>query len=243
MSFHWTNNSIRWYAQAAEACSFHQEIAKRLTTHLTKEDIVCDLGCGLGYLDFSIAPYVKTIKAIDTDPLAFSFLTNRLINSPTNIIPIFSDYKDYLSTSPVDIVLMSFFGNIRDIKHFYEFYNFCKKKFIYIVNGEKASQLSPTNTSPLREKVYAKEFAYFLEEHSIPYHFESVTLEFGQPFSTYEDAIDFLTHYYPHCTRKEQEKFLNITLQQTTNGFYLPNQKEIGIFIIEKEKHTYENIS
>ena len=67
---------------------------------------VCDAGCGLGLLSIALSPYVKNITAIDI---------NKLFQSEKNIIVQQKDLLIDYKTGDFDIIIFSFFSNIKEI--------------------------------------------------------------------------------------------------------------------------------
>ena len=61
----WDADRIRFYKDASERTGFYSCVTKLLYPALSREKTICDAGCGLGYLSLHLAPYVKSVSAID----------------------------------------------------------------------------------------------------------------------------------------------------------------------------------
>lgn len=234
--FQWSSESIRWYREAAEYGDFHRNIAKLLRTCVEGADSLCDLGCGLGYLDAELSPWVARIEALDICREAVISLGNMTkARKIRNIFPVCGDWEARLDGERPQIALLSFFGNLNDERQFRRVYAFPRSTLIYITNTDRKSNLSPSGISR-REKACGEQFSALLERLDIPYISRRAELEFGQPFASRGDAEAFVEYYYPGCTAAERKEFLCSRLERRDGGYYLPNQKSLEIFIFYKEE-------
>lgn len=234
--FQWSSESIRWYREAAEYGDFHRNIAKLLRTCVEGADSLCDLGCGLGYLDAELSPWVARIEALDICREAVISLGNMTkARKIRNIFPVCGDWEARLDGERPQIALLSFFGNLNDERQFRRVYAFPRSTLIYITHTDRKSNLSPSGISR-REKACGEQFSALLERLDIPYISRRAELEFGQPFASRGDAEAFVEYYYPGCTAAERKEFLCSRLEQRDGGYYLPNQKSLEIFIFYKEE-------
>ena len=72
--FRWTDDMIRFMADAAGHTDFHRRLASELLPYLHPDDAVCDAGCGTGHLALALAPYVKRVTAVDVSAQALALL-------------------------------------------------------------------------------------------------------------------------------------------------------------------------
>lgn len=96
------------------------------------------------------------------------------------------------------------------------------------------ASLQPGGHSKKREIV--EDIAAVLDKAGCTYRLLQDTFEFGQPLRSQEDATDFLRCNAPAISDDELGAFLAKTLVATGRAdfpFYLPNKKELGIFIID----------
>ena len=74
----------------------------------------------------------------------------------------------------------------------------------------------------------------------LKFHVETMKLPFGQPLKSMEEAIDFVRHYDKTSTRQEIYDYLNekliIKQEDETYPFYLPNEKKLAMFVIERNE-------
>ena len=76
--FRWTDDMIRYMADAGRRTNFHRRLTAELLPYLSPRDHVCDAGCGLGFLSLSLAPHVRHVTAADCDAQALSVLKEEL---------------------------------------------------------------------------------------------------------------------------------------------------------------------
>ena len=46
----WDDEKIKWYERASVSTDFHQKLASELEKHISKDERITELGCGLGYV-------------------------------------------------------------------------------------------------------------------------------------------------------------------------------------------------
>ena len=231
MRLKWEGQTIQWFLDAGAYTGFHRKLAQRIIPYLKPEDSLCDAGCGIGRLDLELAPYVSGITAVDINENAIDVLRrDAAALGLHNLRAEIRDAEDL--TEPFDVVLLSFFGQ----SNMFEFMKLCRRRLIRIVDACNVSKLYPE-----RYKEYMKDtvpvVAGQLEAKGISYKLESAALEFGQPLRSLQDAEAYVVNNAPEAGSSEVSEFLSENLAQTGRDdfpFYLPNKKELGIFIIDK---------
>ena len=231
--FMWNERNIQWFSDASAYTGFHRELAQKIAPYLRRSDTLLDAGCGLGRLDLELAMYVSEITAVDISEDALDALRRGAAHS--GIQNISTRCCDASSLSECfDVVLLSFFGQFNTP----DFLRLCRRKLIRIVSAENKSSLYPErhrrgekDTVPIVQRE--------LKAQGIRFQTERYSIEFGQPFRSRADAELFVLQNAPGASREEISDFLDQNLVPAERGgfpFYLPNQKELGIFIIDKER-------
>ena len=77
--------------------------------------------------------------------------------------------------------------------------------------------------------------ARFLDERSVSYHLIPLTLEFGQPCATLEEAEKYVRYYYRFNSEEDLKAFVRLKFHPADCGYYFPKTKNIGIVIIDME--------
>lgn len=237
MRFAWNEQSIQWFLEASTYTGFHNILAQKVAHYLEPGDSLCDIGCGLGRIDLELAPYVRRLTALDINSDVAGILkADAQKQSLHHVSVICKNVTAFVGE--FDVVLMSFFGKSeKDMSHYL---HMCRKKMIRIVNVENKSSLYPS-----RHRRTVKDTASMvsreLAEQGLPFHLDTESIEFGQPFHTKAAAESFVRFHAPEIPGQELENFLQGHLKQTGRNdfpFYLPNQKTLGIFVIDKEAVT-----
>ena len=216
---------------ASAYSGFHKALAQIIVPHLKPYDTLCDIGCGLGRLDLELAPYVSEILAVDISEYAIGVLSRDVERAGVKNVRARQGATEDLE-GVFDIILMSLYGS-PDMPMLLEH---CRRKIIRIVSAGKKSGLYPERHR--REvKFNVPNVQDDLTALKIGYTLEFCSLEFGQPLRTWQDAESFILNNAPDASKDEINDFLNEKIERTGRPdfpFYLPYQKELGIFIIDK---------
>ena len=232
MLFQWDESRIRWFLAASDYTGFHKKLSEKIIPHIEPGSTLCDAGCGLGRLDLELAAYVKRLTAVDINENVIDAL--RRDAEKLGLQNLHARAGDASSmTETFDIVLMSFFGK-SGVENYLKL---CRRKLVRIVNADNKSSLYPESHRSIEKDtvpIVQKE----LEDLRIAYKLELYSMEFGQPFRSRRDAEQFVQNNAPKATEAEISSFLNDRITLTGRSdfpLYLPNRKELGIFIIDKE--------
>ena len=209
---------------------FHKALAQKIIPHLKPGDELCDVGCGLGRLDFELAPFVSHIDAIDMSEHAIESLNSEVKRTGAKNISARHGDATALQRS-YDIILMSLYGAIGTeyyLKH-------CLRKVIRITGAGNSSGLYPA-----RHRRTTKNAVPIVQDElsklNVSFELELCSFEFGQPLKTWGDAVKFVLSNAPEADTDEINEFLNERINHTRRDdfpYYLPYTKELGIFVID----------
>lgn len=229
MYFNWNEDTIRWYINAEKYTEFYKKLAAAISPSLKNYKYLCDLGCGAALFDFAIAPYIESIDCVDINETALSSVEDRARKRGLrNIHTLLAD-SDTLEGS-WDAIFMSFFGS-RDLDRYLPL---CKK-LIAVVTTESDTALFPRREQHISRNTVENTVEY-LDSKRIPYKLTNTQYEFGQPFTSREDAALFIRTYAPYASDEEASTFLDQQLVKTAAQefpFYIPRMKSVGIFELE----------
>ena len=233
MKIFWNQNTIRWFRDASEYTGYNKKLAQILLDYIPHRNSLCDVGCGAGLIDIELSPHFNQITCVDIAPGAVESIRELAIQKQLpNIHAVCMDGKDYKESA--DTVIALFHGGA-DV--FNTYYPLAKKQLIIVTHIGKRGSFGPEK---YRTKHYSDVISTrnFLKEHNITYTYSEHSLEHGQPFSSLEDAILFMDVYGSRdMTPEEKREHLHSTLVHTNSTdfpFYLPNKKEMGIFVINR---------
>lgn len=226
MLFTWNDDTIRWYLNANAYTGFYKNIAEEIAPMLNGYNTLCDLGCGLGLFDFEIYPYIEKIDCIDLNETALASITERA--EKLGIHNIHTRLADCDTISGKwDVVYMSFYGS----QSVDRFLPLCKK-LIAVVGVTAEPVMFPRQNGSSGRNTVDQTISY-LNDKNLPYKLSYKQFEFGQPFTSKQDAEKFLKIYSPDITDQETTDFLSSRLLESGNldfPYYMPRVKPVGIF-------------
>lgn len=237
MMFFWDEKSIRWMDEAANYTGYYQKLAERISPYLRKDDTVCELGCGTGYLACVLAPKIAHITAVDISDLAIAKFREKLTAAHIdNITPVAADWRTwqpqgYSKNGKFDVVLLSYFNAL--IRDWPQVLKLAQRGIIAVLPNEESPcrQHNPLfNDEEGRETV--SNVIPFLKAKSIPYQLLAFDSEFGQPVRDWTDAFEYLSHYYVGDEAGIKD-YLHKHLVEREGRYYLPKLKKSGIIIID----------
>lgn len=234
MKFEWNEEKINFFLDAGAYGDFHEQLAKTLLPFIGAEDSFCDLGCGLGFVDMALAPHLAGITAVDAQPAVIESLRVRAKDAGfENLNALCADVGSFSGT--FDVVFMSFFGCT--VEELQKYAKMARKRLIRVVNVENRGNLYPEKYRRSKKNL-AGDVQAELEEANLPYRVLCRSWEFGQPLRGERQALAYLRDLAPDAAEEELLAFLGERAQKTGRAdfpLYLPNEKEIAIFIIETE--------
>ena len=232
LQFRWSRESINWLLDASAYTGFHSKLAEQIAPYLEPDATLCDIGCGLGRLGLELAPYVSRLTAIDIDSRVIARLKqDAALQNLKNLHAICADAATL--NERFDIVLMSFFG--KHGKSIEVYYPFCRRKLICIVNAANKSSLYPGHyRQTIKDTIPSVQKD--LTDQGRGFKLIVDSFEFGQPLRSRRDGEKFIFHQAPEASPEEISDFLRENAIPTGRDdfpLYLPNMKEIGIFVID----------
>lgn len=233
----WTEKSVRWYEEASKVTHYHDQLASYIVPFLNKKDTACEIACGTGCLARKLAPFVQKYTANDIDTVATAWFENQLKAKPQENIEIVNkNWKKYLQEKQFTSIIASFFPSI-----LYDFDLIKKteaKQIIlivpnksYIQSKKVANHKNPAETNKIKLKS-SEDIVEFLKEHDLSCDIKSLSLEFGQPFYSIEEAKIYIQHYYK-LDDPDTSEFIDKKLIQKDYGYYFPKAKDISIVKID----------
>lgn len=196
-----------------------------------------DLGCGLGLIDFPLSRNISEITCVDTNEYALTCLkqlaSRRSIqNIQTRCANAYELYGQW------DTVLTVFFGRIDEAIH--HFIKLCRENVIAVVHAEAQGQLGPAAYHPPKCNTVSRT-KEILDTFGISYTCLEDALEYGQPFTSLEEAEAFVKAYSKNPPDMAIDQYLRDMLVRNDGQqfpYYLPNLKPFGIFIIRRDDHA-----
>ena len=231
--FIWTDKSIELWQRAERFTDHYKELCNELIPYVDLDEEIYDIGCGLGYIDLELSPYVKSIRSFDVEKRVLDELKKSADKKGiTNISTSRNDWTRE-EDNCCDTVLACSFGNL--VECLDDFLRMAKKQ-VLIVKRHKPKLTKKYIPGKVAFSAQASE--EYLKERGINYNKISFQSEFGQPLKSYEEALDFV-RFHGMNRGEPEEKFLEENLisgEKYGYKYYLPNKKDMVIFIISKEQ-------
>ena len=216
----WDDERITWYERAAEASSFHKNIAEEIKAMIRKEDRIEEEGCGLGHIAQILAADGYDIKACDADRKAIERARKR------SSLDIFSvrDFRDPLPYA--DVLLMIYFGRIAENDSLDRLLE-AAPAVIYILSHHRGQD---TDRRIRRSNVETTE--EYLRNKGVHYSRTDVIHDFPQPLVDAGDARRFIARMYGE---ENVEEYMPMLKAGRGYGYELENRKISSIFDIRRQ--------
>ncbi len=233
MQIKWSDQSCRWFERASEYTGYNRRLADTLKKYIPAGENLCDIGCGAALVDFELAGHCREISCVDISPEAIAYVRERIVaRGADNMSAVCSDVRDL--DGRWDNVIALFFGGSG---YFETCLSKAKKQLVIAVHASRKCKFGPEGHQVIKCSDIAGTKAY-LDSRGLRYSFEEVSLEYGQPLESMDEAGAFARAYSRPMDDEVLERYLTEKLEKTGDGrwpYYLPNLKEFGIFVIRKD--------
>lgn len=231
--FRWTDEMIRFQADAGRLTDFHRQLAAELLPYLSPEDHVCDAGCGLGFLSLALAPHVRAVTAAEQDDRALAVLREELAaRGIGNVSTRCGDVFTALPAAFCDAMVFCFFGSMDEILSAAKG---CCRGTVIAVKRDHAAHRFTVTKQPLGGTHGVDAACRRLEELGVPYSLKRTAFRFDQPFRTIADARRFFEIYRrTDDASLITDDFLRSRMEETGDTEFpwrLPSVRPLGIFV------------
>ncbi|MCK8827288.1 class I SAM-dependent methyltransferase [Natroniella acetigena] len=236
--FKWNKKKLEWFKAASAETDFYCGVIEKCQQVINQEDTFIELGCGLGELSLSLISQFKSGTALDINREVIDYLRNKCSGLEVdNLELIVGDWLTFNFFTGYDVVLLSYLNGISsNLERLFSL----SKKYIIVVLPQKAENnpfhLNEFYKIEKKGRETVEKAVDDLVSQNIDFELIEQTAEFGQPLKSFRDYKDFLRVYFGI----EEEAIINKLavkyLQETEEGYYLPNRKKSGIIIIETNK-------
>ena len=231
----WTDRMISFMSDASGYGNYFDKLSECIRTYLDKDWTVCDAGCGIGQLTVSLSPFVKRITGIDkSEPAIGKLKENLAAGGLNNADAVCADFDNLDSSFVFDAMIFNYYGRMDEILEIARRY--CRKRIIVVKKNYTNHRFS-IGKNPINESS-TSEVSAFLDSRGNRYVTQLFSAEFGQPFRSLEDAVEFFSIYSRDGDRslisaENVEKRL-VQTGKADFPYYLPHRRESMIFVIER---------
>lgn len=225
----WHTDMIRFLEDASEYGDYYQTLAQKILPFLPPDAHICDAGSGLGYLALALAPHVRKVTAVEKHSNAAAVLEGKCRDlAITNVVSRKGNIDNILPEETYDAMAFCFFGQAQQILKLAKAQ--CSGQvFVFTRNYTEHRFSAGNHTSNWEGYPQLREL---LDRLNIPAHQEFISVEFGQPFRSLEDARRFFDLYSKDSDKSVlTEEFLRQKTRQTGREdfpLYMPHKREIA---------------
>lgn len=218
--FDWTEQTVSWYAAAVAYTGFDCRLADILTRYLPKNETICDLGCGIGYLALELATRGYRVTAIDQSAEAISWLRSERERRTLPTLEVLQTDWRTLADQPLwDNVVMVSAGRRAEKEMFYQ--RLCRKRLLVVDRLRLSSHVrADGGASARRQRLTETEEGRVL----------TFSLEFGQPLASLEDAKAYISTFGGAGVAESTLSTL-VKTGNTDFPLYLPYRKDLELIV------------
>lgn len=223
----WTAASVRFMQDAAAYGSFFARLADKLLPWLPTDGHVCDAGCGIGGLALELSRRCRLVTAVDAAQPPITALRSRPL--PNNLRVFCADI--FTMSARYDAMVFCYFGRTREILRIAA--RQCGGRVIVVKRNCTEHRFS---VAPVERAAHSYDETHtLLTELKIPYRSEALRLEFGQPFRSAAEAVEFFDLYDRSGGQITQEQLLPRLIRTQSEEFplYLPMQRDMEVFVFD----------
>ncbi len=231
----WTERSAEWYERASDFTGYYDRLVEKLLPLLGKESRCCEIACGTGVMARKIAPHVSSYTANDMDPVAVSYLRQKLSGPGLPDIEVIEgEWQKVLQGRKFDILIASYYGVPEDFWPFLrsitteKFIAVCPRSEKWKRSGNRSGDPEKDMDRQPRKLETPDRIRDFYQSHGIPFESFPLDLEFGQPFKDREEAESYVWHYY-RLDGSEAEQFIDEKTCLQNGVLYFPKRKQIEV--------------
>lgn len=241
--FNWSKQNIKWYLDAENTTTFYNTGAEIMRPYMKNSGTILDIGCGIGSFSMEFAKRGFNVTAIDKSSLAVNTLIKRArMASLRNLKALNISFENFHIDQKYDIILISYMMGLVNSENIDRILEYTNKHLILVLPADDIKKdfsiyefysEAGIDVNILKQSNYLNVLEV-LNKKNILYETNVFKSDFGQPFETIEDAVNF-TNYYFNITWERWDKlrsWLSRKLIIRNKLYYLPNIKESVMIVI-----------
>lgn len=231
----WTPEIIGFMEDASQGSDYFEKLAEIALRDLPRGSLVCDAGCGLGQLSFSMAAAGMKVHALDRNPNALSHVSRKTKEADIapQVTPILADFgQEDFSRTVYDRMVFSLSSSAVNAFHSAWLH---QAKSLVVINKIHTSKPTVVDDRPI---VYNLEHTVGqLCALGLTTTASDIVLHLDQPFRSLADAQRyfelFRTRTFPHGATIEQLKTTLHATEESDYPYLLPVSRHLAIFRID----------
>ena len=227
--YRWTPEMIRFMEDAAHKTEYYRRLAAHLAARLPNGASVCDVGCGLGHLAELLCRSFASVTAIDcSEPAVRAFRARLGDKPPDNLRIVCRDALQLPASARFDVMVFCYFGSLPEILKIAA--GHCTGAAV-VIRRDYAQHRFDLDRHP-RNRASAADTMEKLQAMGIACESERLSLEFGQPLRSEEDAVRFFRLYLRDPERNVDFPEIAPKLGRTGDPdfpYYYPQPKQVAV--------------
>lgn len=226
----WNSEMIRFMNHAAKDTEYYKELASYITPYVTKESILCDVGCGLGDLSIELAKYCKKVYAIDISEAVIEELKCKLEKEKiTNVEALCVDVFTWKPEDAIDGSVYCMFGTLDEIDRIGAHLG-AKQQFI-VRRLAKEHRFMIKEKVPRKHRHSAQGMLEELEKKGRKCDYKEMSISLDQPFRDLDEAVRFFEIYNKTDEKVTLDDVKERLITQDNNEFpyVFPAEKKMGL--------------
>lgn len=239
--YQWDSEMIKFMNQAAEETEYYKELVAHILPYISKDSILCDVGCGLGYLATELAKYCKKVYAVDISEEVIEILKERIEKEQiTNVEALCRDVFTWNPKEQIDATVYCMFGSVEEIEQIGKHLNVSQQFIVRRLVKEHKFKIKEKNSWKHRHS--AMGMLEDLEQHGWMCKYEEMTASLDQPFKSLEEAVRFFEVYNKTEEKVTLEEVKERLIKQENKKYpyVFPAKKRMGLIQFNMEKDFQE---
>lgn len=243
----WTPDIVRFMEDAASVTDYFEILAQICTRGLPRESLMLDAGCGMGQLAIELAKHGHRVDAIDKSPQAIAYAQAKARETLTSgcVRVRQGDFRECGARArsthgaPYDRIVFCLSARVEDA---FATARENGTKSLVVINkmgGCVAASDDASNRLPRPAVCDVNRTLDALDECGIVCDAHEISLEFGQPFRTLDDAARyfslFRTRSFPHGVTKRELMATLEPFDERGFAYYLPVERHLVMFAVDME--------
>jgi len=229
MHFEWNEKTCAWMENASEYTGYNRLLSELLLKYIGEDETVCDMGCGLGLVDFELIRSVKSICCVDLSQWAVNYINARVKKEQLPIEAHCADGGKFMGRW--DTVLALFHAT--PAMAALDYLPRANKRVILLTHD--VPKTLKMNKFMIRKCSNVEDTCAWLDEHGVSYSLERLALDFGQPHRSFEEALDYTRTFSGKATDEEllaHTKDIVVETGREDYPLFTPKTRHFGMFVI-----------
>jgi SAM-dependent methyltransferase len=241
----WTERERDWYYAAIKANDYPKNVINFIEPFLGNDYTMLDVGCGIGTFALPLSRIVKRIIGVDYSQGMLDYLKKLKSNLSLdkNIQLRQGDWNEMNFSDEITInsLITAYSGQevVGNRDSILKMQQLIDDIIFFFVPGERAKHSFATNDlfyrlnrEERKHRTCYEDIANLLDKWGIKYNLKHFQYNFGQPFTSFSEAVQFFRFHY-HIKERENEtlkSFLNDRLKKKGDLLWIDNLKKSTLF-------------